>query len=99
MKVLYPLTWMVLAGITWSETWLIRKARHLDSTSVALRERELASACRATALTIGGILGVNRLVGSPIKDSATRPLLSLALFLNAIPAARFLYLYWTRGFK
>lgn len=100
MKVLYGLLWAFLAGVTWTEVRVIdRVRREVDDESVALRERQIAASCRATALSIGGILGVNRLVGNPIPDWVVRPLLSLALGLNSIPAIRFLILYYKGGFK
>lgn len=99
MKVAYAALWAILASLTWSETYLLWKARRYDPTSVVLNQQSWASFCRATALSLGGLLGFNRILGGLIPERFVRLLLSLALGINAVPSIRFLYLYRSHRLK
>lgn len=99
MKVVYGVIWGILAGLTWSEAFLLWRARQYDRSSVVLGQQSWASICRASALSLGGFLGINRVLGGFLPERATRILLSIALGINALPSLRFLYLYRTKRLR
>ena len=90
---------VVLPVADWTAFVILFRASRQHPKVVSLRERSLGAGALAIGATGAGFLGLDQLLGLKLAPASLAiSLLAVALILMSMPALRWLWIYWRKGF-